>query len=111
AGGGSGDRLARVPRLGVGISAEPDSARAGTDAVRLREAVPELVQFLEYGTDLVRGLDQHVQRWVARGWPTTYHFLDLNLTEREDVDPVWLARTAARARQIGAAWLCGDGGL
>ena len=103
--------LARLPRLGVGISAEPDSARAGIDAVRFREDAPDLVHFLEYGTDLVRGLDEHVHRWAALGLPTTYHFLDLNLAEREDIDEVWLARTAARAKEIGAAWLCGDGGL
>ena len=78
-------RLARLPRLGVGISAEPDSARAGTDAVHLREEAPGLVHFLEYGTDVVRGLDEHVRRWAGLGLPTTYHFLDLNLAEREDV--------------------------
>jgi uncharacterized protein (UPF0276 family) len=103
--------LARLPRLGVGISAEPDSARAGADAVRVRAAEPDLIHFLEYGTDLARGLDEHVRRWVAEGLPTTYHFLDLNLSEREDADATWLARTAARAREIRAAWLCGDGGL
>ena len=108
---GFADKVAGLPRLGVGISAEPGSAAAGTDAVRLRDQHPDLVHFLEYGTDLARGLDDHVRRWAARGLPTTYHFLDLNLGEREDVDAVWLARTAARAREIGAAWLCGDGGL
>jgi len=105
------DRLARLPRLGVGISAEPESAHAGTDAVKLREQAPGLVHFLEFGTDLARGLDEHVRRWAALGLPTTYHFLDLNLAERVDIDEVWLRRTATRAREIGAAWLCGDGGL
>lgn len=66
--------------------------------------------FLEYGCDLARGLDEHVLRWAARR-PTTYHFLDVNLEERSDVDDAWLHDTAALARQIGAAWLCGDGGL
>ena len=55
--------LARLPRLGIGISAEPDSARTGIDAPRLREAEPGLIDFLEYGTDLARGLDEHVRRW------------------------------------------------
>jgi uncharacterized protein (UPF0276 family) len=105
------DTLARLPRLGVGISAEPDSARTGADAVRLRENEPGLVHFLEYGTDLARGLDDQVRRWAALGLPVTYHFLDLNLVERIDVDAVWLARTCARAREVGAVWLCGDGGL
>ena len=79
--------------------------------MRLREAHPGIVDFLEYGTDLARGLDEHVRRWAGAGWPTTYHFLDVNREEREDVDEVWVRRTAARAREIGAAWLCGDGGL
>src|SRR5262249_28805272 len=70
-----------------------------------------LIQCLEYGTDLARGVDEHVRRWAGLGLPTTYHFLDVNLAEREDIDEVWLARTAARAREIGARWLCGDGGL
>ena len=104
-------RVAELPYLGVGISAEPDSARSGADALRLRESHPGLIDLLEYGTDLARGLDDHVRRWAGAGLPVTYHFLDLNLEELEDVDDVWLARTAARAREIGAAWLCGDGGL
>jgi uncharacterized protein (UPF0276 family) len=105
--------VAPLPRLGIGISAEPaaEYSRAGIDALRLREDHPGLVDFLEYGSDLVRGVDEHVRRWHAAGLPTTYHFLDLNLEERSDADDVWLRRTAARAREIGAAWLCGDGGL
>jgi uncharacterized protein (UPF0276 family) len=101
-----------LPRLGVGISTEPGSAASGgMDAVRLREQAPELVHFLEYGTDLARGIDEHVRRWAGLGLPTTYHFLDVNLAEREDIDDVWLRWTAARAKEIGARWLCGDGGL
>src|SRR5262245_46355828 len=96
------DRLARLPRLGVGISAEPDSARKGIDALRFREEQPGLVHFLEYGADLVRGLDDHARRWSAAGLPATYHFLDLNLEEREDVDDRWLAETAGLARSLGA---------
>jgi uncharacterized protein (UPF0276 family) len=102
--------LSDLPRLGVGISAEPGSARAGIDAVALDEANPGLVHFLEYGADLERGLDEHVGRWALRK-PTTYHFLDLNLEEPIDADERWLAGTAAAARAIGAAWLCGDAGL
>src|SRR5947207_602801 len=102
--------LDSLPFLGLGISAEFDSSRKGIDAVALREERPELVQFLEYGADLDRGLDEHVRRWAARGWPTTYHFLDVNLDERADVDDAWLTETAALAREIGAAWLCGDAG-
>jgi uncharacterized protein len=103
--------LGALPYLGVGISAELDSARRGIDAVALEEAEPGLIDFVEYGGDLARGLDDHVRRWAAGGRPTTYHFLDLNLTEADDADDAWLAVVAARAREIGAAWLCGDGGL
>jgi uncharacterized protein (UPF0276 family) len=103
--------LDRLPRLGVGISAEPGSAQHGIDALALAGEHPGLVHFLEYGTDVERGLDDHVGRWAAAGHPTTYHFLDLNLEEPDDVDPAWLAVTAETARAIGAAWLCGDAGL
>jgi uncharacterized protein (UPF0276 family) len=103
--------VAALPYLGLGISAELDSARAGIDAALLADSHEGLIDFLEIGADLERGLDEHMRRWVARGRPTTYHFLDVNLEEPEDVDEAWLARTAAAAREVGAAWLCGDGGL
>jgi uncharacterized protein (UPF0276 family) len=104
--------LSSLPRLGVGISTEPGSAaKGGIDAPRFADEHPGLVHFLEYGADLERGLDEHVARWAAAGRPTTYHFLDVNLEEPEDVDARWLAGTAEAARAIGAAWLCGDAGL
>lgn len=104
-------RLADLPKLGVGISAEFDSARTGIDASDLIAAHPGVIDFLEYGADLQRGLDEHVRRWAASGGRTTYHFLDVNLEERADIDDDWLEETAGLAREIGAAWLCGDGGL
>jgi uncharacterized protein (UPF0276 family) len=100
-----------LPRLGIGISAEFESDRRGIDALALRDGVPGLVDFLEYGCDLARGLDGQARRWAAAGLPATYHFLDLNLTEPGDADPAWLSSTAALAAELGAAWLCGDGGL
>src|SRR5258706_4090907 len=100
--------LDALPYLGLGISGEFDSYRKGIDPVELKLAAPQLVDFLEFGADLERGLDDAVRRWAERGWPTTYHFLDVNLDEREDIDDAWLAETAALARSIGAAWLCGD---
>jgi len=103
--------LTSLPRIGVGISAEFDSARRGIDALALRAAEPGLVDFLEYGCDLARGLDDHARRWAAAGLPATYHFLDLNLTEPDDADPAWLEATGALAGELGAAWLCGDAGL
>jgi uncharacterized protein (UPF0276 family) len=103
--------LSQLPRLGVGISAEPGSARKGIDALLFEQEHPGLCHFVEYGADLERGLDEHVSRWIERGGRTTYHFLDVNLEEPEDVDGDWLAGTASAARAIGAAWLCGDAGL
>jgi uncharacterized protein len=103
--------IASLPRLGIGISAEFDSARRGIDALALRATEPGLVDFLEYGCDLARGLDDSARRWAAAGLPATYHFLDLNLTERDDADPAWLDATGELAGELGAAWLCGDGGL
>jgi uncharacterized protein (UPF0276 family) len=103
--------LSSLPRLGIGISAEFDSSRRGIDALALRETEPGLLDFLEYGCDLARGLDDHARRWAAAALPATYHFLDLNLTEPDDADPDWLDATTTLARELGAAWLCGDGGL
>jgi uncharacterized protein (UPF0276 family) len=100
--------FAALPRLGVGISAEPGSANAGLDASALD---PRLVHFLEYGSDVARGLDDQVRRWAAAGRPTTYHFLDVNLEEPEDLDAAWMSATAEAARAVNAAWLCGDAGL
>lgn len=104
------ERLQRLPRLGVGISGEYNSHVKGIDAFCLKEAHPELIHFYEYGCDIDRGLDEHVRRWAGSGLPTTYHFLDLNLEELEDLDSRWLSRTGKMAREIGAAWLCGDAG-
>jgi uncharacterized protein (UPF0276 family) len=100
-----------LPRLGVGISAEPGSAQTGIDALALTDEHPGLVHFLEYGSDVERGLDEHVTRWAAAGRRTTYHFLDVNLEEPDDLDDMWLRATSDAARAIGAAWLCGDAGL
>ena len=104
--------IASLPRLGVGISSEPGSAaNGGIDARALADAHPGLVHFLEYGSDVDRGLDEHVRGWAASGRPTTYHFLDLNLEDPDDLDEAWVRRTQEAAREIGAAWLCGDAGL
>ncbi len=105
-------RVRALPKLGVGISTEFQAReQGGLDALALRAAHPELVHFLEVGADLERGVDDQTRAWVARGWPTTYHFLDVNLEEPEDVDDAWVEDTAALARELGAAWLCGDAGL
>lgn len=105
------ERAARLPHLGVGISTEFGAGRSGLDPLRLHERRPDLVRFLEIGADLERGVDDDARRWCAAGLPTTYHFLDVNLEEPESLDARWIADTAALARSLGAAWLCGDAGL
>jgi uncharacterized protein len=105
-------RVAKLPRLGVGISTEFGArAAGGLDVVGLRRARPDLLDFLEVGCDLDRGVERDARAWVGEGWPTTYHFLDLNLEERESLAPEWIEATRAAARSIRAAWLCGDAGL
>ncbi len=104
-------RLAALPRLGVGVSTEFGAGESGLDVLALHRAHPDRVQFLEIGADLERGIDADASGWVAAGLPTTYHFLDVNLEEEEDLDEAWVAGTCALARRVGAAWLCGDAGL
>lgn len=107
------ERAAALPWLGLGVSTEfgAGEAAGALDVARLRRERPEWAGFLEIGADLERGIDASARAWVEAGWPTTYHFLDLNLEEGEDLDPGWVAETAAAARSAGAAWLCGDAGL
>lgn len=104
-------RVAALPWLGLGISTEHGAASTGLDVLALRRDRPDLAGFLEVGVDLERGLDEVGRAWAAAGHPTTLHFLDLNLEEPEDLDNAWIATTSALAREIGAAWLCGDAGL
>lgn len=103
-------KAARLPQLGVGLSGEFNIAAKGMDVNWLQEHYPALVHFYEYGGDLERGLDAGVRRWAANGLPTTYHFLDINLEERADLDAHWMRQTKALATEINAAWLCGDAG-
>ena len=53
---------------------------------------------------------RHSTGW-GEGWPTTYHFLDVNLDEAEDFDAPWLQAVAAIAEHMRPAWMCGDAGL
>jgi uncharacterized protein (UPF0276 family) len=100
-----------LPTLGVGISTELGAAATGLDPLALRAARPELVRFLEVGADLARGVDAVARGWSEAGFATTYHLLDANLEEGDDLTDAWIAETAALARSLGAAWLCGDAGL
>lgn len=105
------ERVVSLPFLGVGISTEYHAGKNGLDLHALQQEHPDMVDFLEIGADLSRELDDSAWRWVRSKFPTTYHFLDLNLEGSETMDPDWIAETAALARRSGAAWLCGDSGL
>src|SRR5690349_12484989 len=105
-------RVTRLPHLGLGVSTEygaGDGAQA-LDVMALRAAHPEYARFLEIGVETAKGLDRHADAWVARGWPTTYHYLDVNLDEPEDFDEPWLDEVRATAAMMRPAWLCGDAG-
>ncbi len=104
-------RVAALPWLGIGISTEFGASETGLDPNELRRARPDLVEFLEVGADLERGVDADGIAWCEAGGRSTYHFLDVNLEERESLDDAWIAATREAATEIGAAWLCGDAGL
>ena len=102
-----------LPRLGVGISCEYNQGTRthNIDAVSFQNQHPDLIHFLEVGTDTMRGIDSHMESWRQLGLPTTYHFLDINLEEEQDLDAAWLEKTTELARYLNASWLCGDAGL
>jgi uncharacterized protein (UPF0276 family) len=103
-------RLDALPYFGVGISGEY-GVRPTIDPTAFKEAHPGLIHVVEFGTDTDRGVDAAILRWVDAGNPATYHFLDVNFEELEDIDPGWLDETAAFARRLGSPWLCGDSGM
>lgn len=107
------DRVAALPRLGLGVSTEygAGDASGALDPIALRAEHPAWAGFLEVGVETARGLDRHATGWTTRGWPTTYHYLDVNLDEPEDFDAGWIGDVRAIAAQLDPAWLCGDAGL
>jgi uncharacterized protein (UPF0276 family) len=107
------ERVERLPHLGLGVSTEygAGDAAGSLDVLALRDAHPEYARFLEIGVETAKGLDRHATAWVARGLPTTYHYLDVNLDEPEDFDDEWLEDVRAVAATIKPAWMCGDAGL
>ena len=107
------DRVWHLPRLGLGVSTEygAGDGREAIDVLALRTEHPEWAGFLEIGVETARGLDRHAEAWAARGWPTTYHYLDVNLDEPEDFDAEWVEDVRAIAARLRAAWLCGDAGM
>jgi len=105
-------RVGRLPTLGLGISTEYGArSSGGLDPLRLAAEHPAFARFLEVGVEVDKGLDDDARRWVGQGHPTTYHFLDVNLDEPEDLDPAWLGRVREHVAALRPAWLCGDAGL
>ncbi len=107
------ERVRALPRLGVGVSTEYGAFRApgSLDLLRLRREHPEFAAFLEVGVEVAKGLDEDACAWADQGWPTTYHFLDINLDDPDDLDPEWLAATRGFLERARPAWICGDAGL
>ncbi len=107
------ERVQQLPALGLGVSTEygASAASGALDILALRAGHAEFAGFLEVGVEVVKGLDDTAQAWVREGWPTTYHFLDVNLDEAEDFDAPWLQAVAALAGHLRPAWMCGDAGL
>ena len=106
-------RVQALPELGIGVSTEYGAGETpgGLDLRALREQHRRFAGFLEVGVETAKGLDRHAEAWIAADHPTTYHFLDINLDEPEDFDPVWLAQVSLLAKRVKPAWLCGDAGL
>ena len=107
------DRVVDLPVLGFGVSTEygVGDAPGALDLFALRRDRPDLAAFLELGVETAKGLDTHAEAWLALGLPTTWHFLDVNLDEPEDLDPTWLSEICAGAARARPSWLCGDAGL
>ncbi len=106
-------RVDRLPHLGLGVSTEYGAGRAegALDPSALRARDPDCAAFLEVGVEVAKGLDQQALDWAWAGWPTTYHFLDINLDDPADFDAEWLDGVRATADILQPAWMCGDAGL
>ena len=107
------ERALELPSLGLGVSTEYGAHATGTglDVERLRREHPAYAGFLEVGVEVAKGLDADARRWAEAGRPTTYHFLDINLDEPEDQDPLWHQGVKELIEVLNPAWLCGDAGL
>ena len=106
-------RVKQLPALGLGVSTEYGASAApdALDIAALRASHAAYAEFLEVGVEVVKGLDDTARHWALQGWPTTYHFLDVNLDEAEDFDAPWLQAVAEIAESLQPAWMCGDAGL
>lgn len=99
-----------LPYLGVGISGEY-GVRPTIDPSAFSAEYPGLIHVVEFGTDTDRGVDPVILRWADGGGRVTYHFLDVNFEELEDMDERWMDETESFARRLGSPWLCGDSGM
>lgn len=106
-------RVQALPVLGLGVSTEYGASLAdgALDPAELRRVRPDYAGFLEVGVEVVKGIDGAARAWARSGAPTTYHFLDVNLDDPEDLDPRWVAGLRALLRELRPAWICGDAGL
>ena len=106
-------RAPTLPSLGLGVSTEygAGDVPGALDPMALRAADPAAGRFLEVGVEIARGLDHHARSWAARGLPTTYHFLDINLDQPDDFDDAWLDAVREVVDTLRPAWLCGDAGM
>jgi uncharacterized protein (UPF0276 family) len=107
------ERVHALPRLGIGISTEYQAGQKpdALDPHVLRTRHPQFAGFLEVGVEVARGIEAAADAWQQAGRPTTYHFLDVNLDEPEDLDTDWLAATRQIVAKLRPAWVCGDAGL
>ncbi|KIG16150.1 hypothetical protein DB30_04868 [Enhygromyxa salina] len=107
------ERVGALPTLGLGVSTEYGARQqhGALDPITLRREHPDFANFLEVGVEIVKGLDDDARAWAARSWPSTYHFLDINLDEPEDFDDAWLDAVRQGIAALDPAWLCGDAGL
>ena len=93
-------RVAALPRLGLGISTEfGASATAASIRSRCAARAPSCASSSRSASTSSAASTPTRAPGCAAGWPTTYHFLDVNLEERESLSPAWVAAvTRARAR-------------
>ncbi|HMV66046.1 MAG TPA: DUF692 family protein [Myxococcota bacterium] len=106
-------RVRDLPHLGLGLSTEHGvgDLPGVVDPFAVRAAEPSLAALLEVGVEVAKGLDPYALAWAGAGLPTTYHFLDVNLDDPEDLDPEWLDGVRAARDALRPAWMCGDAGL
>ncbi len=107
------ERVHALPVLGLGVSTEFGAALqpGALDPLALASAHPDFGAFLEIGVEVARGLDATAGAWLDSGRRATYHFLDLNLDDPDDLDPPWVAGLLAHLDRVRPAWICGDAGL